>query len=372
MRSTLLLVFWALSVNAFAGGHIVGNSADSYRIDHGVAWWRGPAPVQACVRISRNFGISASEAISVIHDVFGNWEKYRERKGVKLSFPQVYVSPTCRGDEALVFLLGVETLAVHEARKKYEDASALAERTEFNLTTGRGKGFVWVANPTPKRDWRLPGRFFGILSHEIGHVLGCEHVADTVMDANVLNWLFHAEPPHPDAEFRRIDRAFELVHCSNCTFVAEGGIPSISPLDELETFRAFAGREPVGDIRARLESQTSLLSDNEEQLRMKLLWTDDVGSVEIPIRVPRPWNSLRLLDARVFNHLVLEPDFAPRVNWRIPFVGFTDGVVREKNGTEHTLVLEYNLSYTGPLALSYVPKIGARRRFLFAGSVKWQ
>ncbi|MCX6111254.1 MAG: hypothetical protein NTZ90_16790 [Proteobacteria bacterium] len=69
-----------------------------------------------------------------------------------------------------------------------------ALRTAYSEETGRSKGFVWLVADSGARRYKGPapdGAFWGqghyvqnVLLHELGHMIGVDHVPNTFMDAN--------------------------------------------------------------------------------------------------------------------------------------------------------------------------------------------
>ena len=69
-----------------------------------------------------------------------------------------------------------------------------ALRTAYSEETGRSKGFVWLVADSGARRYKGPApdeAFWGqghyvqnVLLHELGHVIGVDHVPNTFMDAN--------------------------------------------------------------------------------------------------------------------------------------------------------------------------------------------
>jgi hypothetical protein len=172
-----------------------GNGTDYLPIESGSAWFAGGnKTVRYCVEIGASFGRSEKEIKQAIESAFDSWGWYMYYKKIGRFLASKYIaSENCSGNEDLTFYFGIKNSEVNAATAKYNNPVALAVRTQYDLETGWGRGFIWVAPPgsikgreinevVPFPNWTHEGNLEGIILHELGHVFGCEHVPYTIMD----------------------------------------------------------------------------------------------------------------------------------------------------------------------------------------------
>jgi hypothetical protein len=180
---------------------------------------------------------------------FSNWSSYLLEKhtlddastpwDARQLVTKIEVSPSCQGGEDLRVYFGSSDADVEKAKLHYHDPIAMAERMSYDTTSGWGKGLIWIE---PEMTEELDLR--GILLHEIGHVLGCEHVSGTIMDGDLARYLPPGSMSSEDLRARtltHIDGSKELYVCKFCSGTYTSGshpIPS--------AFKALLKRDPVG------------------------------------------------------------------------------------------------------------------------------
>ncbi len=307
--------------STFSEGDERGNGADVTEASDSSAWFaRSNRTIQICYEVAPQFGVSTARIETTIKGAFAKWEEYIGAKGVmKLArsssaawgLPsQIFLNQSCIGNEDLVFKFGILDADVDRAMKGRKSPVALSVRTNYDPVTQWGAGFIWVASSgSLGRDpgyfgqgmdgakdypnWNVQDSFEGLVLHEVGHVLGNEHVAGTIMDANISHHLM-GQPPTSSYSItlKHIDSFYQLMSWRLCDCKVEGvlgiaqdafnpnrTIPAPPPLKHLDTtmqnFLLLTGRASIGKISAQLVF--------DKETVQSLVVSDSVGTFEFPI-----------------------------------------------------------------------------------------
>lgn len=181
-------------------GSFVGNGADQHKDSDTYAWALGDQPFTWCIADFIDTSVTKEQLAASFTDAVRIWKKYVKEKGLialnlpgpALTFANEYVK-TCTGQEHITIIFGEKNADVIDALKQYEQPVAIVQLTHgINEEHDRGRGFLWIATGEPSEsvpDWRDPDNRLGVFLHEFGHILGCQHVAGTIMDADFARYL---------------------------------------------------------------------------------------------------------------------------------------------------------------------------------------
>ncbi|MES2964455.1 MAG: hypothetical protein V4760_11220 [Bdellovibrionota bacterium] len=335
---------------AFIDSGEKGNGADT-GIDS-VAWFTKESFVpQACYEIDPGFGASEETVKRAITEAEIAWHNYVVEKQihVPIRMLQSWYIQKCRGNEELVYYFGSKPKEVQDALGHFNRPVAIAYRTAFDVEAGTSKGFIWVASQGSLStgaalypDWSQRYNLTGILMHELGHVYGVDHVALTIMDMRIADFL-----SLPDSERKErlsgVDSYRDLYICLECPLSKAGELGFDSPVN----FTNLLGQAPVGPVLARVEG--TVAGGN-----LSLHVEDFAGSYVIPIDVPKKediddLNSMAETEGIFRVHRVDENGHVVTTQIdrgsRVVYAS-----LRTKSGETLPLIIEMNMSTTVHLA----------------------
>lgn len=368
------------------GGHDRGNGGDVFSPYDGVAWFIGDAPLVACVNVDAAFGVDANFAASTVERAYRAWIDYVSAKRVirpedSLKLPlSLSTRVSCRGDEDLTIYFGGSHERVSKAILELDltDPIALAYRDSYDIATGRAQGaFIWLSMPDTRADdvgrwpvWSEGPYLYGVILHELGHVLGVPHVEGTIMSAALpqrvafSRWLRrHGNVEGADRLMTSIDDTRELHICDLCA-VERVGLVGFRMSDAAPAFRMLAGRDPVGDVVARLSRAAGPAAP------WRLVVKDALGEVGAAIDLASAGSTYFGGGLNIFRRV------GSTLNGMTPYESRETGglvalgSVRGADGRKRQVLLERNalsmpdqIAFLRPIRLTYIE--GAERRSLF-------
>lgn len=329
-----LLLLVHLTASARDGYH-VGNGGDDIQPIDGAAWFPSGRTIRACIESESNFEFSRTELQTLIEGSFQGWIQYLKSK---MYLPPIAtrleVAANC-SEADLTFYFGIDSRRLRQLRAKYFHPTAFAERISHDQN-GWSRGLVWVK--TQDLPW-TSDRLFGILTHELGHILGCDHVPGTIMQAEIHRWLF--TEGRSSFEFHRIDQAREILYCAPCgfTYVGNRRPPNRS------VFELFVGRPAQGAVRAKLASPAR----SRRPILFQLTYADDKGETtfDIPLTLSMDMSAVQ----SVFKTLLILDPSPPSLPLRAGALwnvsGSEYGVLTTAAGEKIALTFEYNRIHAG-------------------------
>lgn len=266
-------------------GNEGGNGGDSLVDRNWGAWFLTEGPpgddpfsrnspdkksIRVCLQKSESFGVSNEAAQSLIENAAGLWGKYVRMQNIFFVVKKVTVRPAttlqwvgCHEKPDLTVWLGVTNDEIQKAKKHFVDPLAFAWQTKVDAEGGWGRGYLWVAPPGDGKTFPHWGSgknsggdsaaeqalLYQTLIHEWGHVLGCDHLPETIMRADLRSFLRADPDGRQFAEHRMnqmlshnsvvglINGKARLLHSRTCFGFMDDG----SCLNEVQTRMADAG-----------------------------------------------------------------------------------------------------------------------------------
>ncbi|MCX6118008.1 MAG: hypothetical protein NT027_10735 [Proteobacteria bacterium] len=283
MKSFMLTMFLPLLLTTpgFAG-HDRGNTADLGRPDENSAWFLDSRKVvKYCIDIHNESGTNLEQVKAAIEKSLSTWQSYiLERKVHKdepthLQLTTKFIldpSTSCSDKTDLKFLIGhprdQDPIRPILDNQLHWNPLGLAQRTEYSVYNGWGKGFIWIAPAGSVfsgqyfPSWKVENALSGVLLHELGHVFGNGHIQDTIMDsqtlhANLLTATMGRGQEQADAisNLSRIDLKREITSIESRDFTQIGFTYRIEAYKPraLAIFKDIMDRDPIGDPVASLQ-----------------------------------------------------------------------------------------------------------------------
>lgn len=237
------------------------------------AWFTdGNRQIRWCVLVDPDFGNTEEEVAAEVRMAFETWAKYLVTKRVFAGlspkpFRQLNTKlasiEKCDGSQDLKFYFGVSDLNVEKNKIRFRNPFAFVQQTvPFDGHTGWSQGFVWVGSAKRVPENELPPahrKYYvqTVLLHEIGHIMGCEHVEGTVMTPKLSNEISFNIPLF----YGRIDWGREIATCPDCAIdYREADITWGGYKPGRRTFVDLVGSAPEGEWEAEFHTQSKTLT----------------------------------------------------------------------------------------------------------------
>lgn len=254
------------------GGDSVGGG-DSVDIRRSTAWFYGSDSIGVCYQLTANFGLNRSEVHSAITDVVSTWQKYFALKQIGSTIAdsekintQFVLKEKCEGGEDLVLYFGTGPIFGNledlRARQALSRPVAYVNKTHIASNLKWSRGYIRFIEPgaysvgvgTYFPNWSQGFSFYNMLLHEFGHVLGFEHVPDSIMDKTLSFDQFVAGN---NKDKKSIDGIEELLTCTTCQSIyqAPNG-------DQLERIADGDWRLIQGGITKKMTVQHTVFGNN--------------------------------------------------------------------------------------------------------------
>lgn len=274
MKSLIFNFVWSSLVFARSGG-VVSNGADD--VVKSYAWFLGTKPIQACMEIAPDYLVSKNQIEDILQRGIMTWKIYVTLKELESDWPEdrpflnfnYNVKSSCTGHEDITFYFGVTNDRVEKIRALYRNPRAFSHIEKYDFKTGQGSGFVWFDKLSPSSPWSPYQQLLGLLMHEMGHVYGSEHVAETIMREDLVP-LIHKTIQQPgvsriiDLLASRIDHTRELYFSENRGFSAYSPALVEPNTAQKEIFKRIFKRDFQRAIWMRFKQGHDENSDNAE------------------------------------------------------------------------------------------------------------
>jgi len=240
------------------------------------AWFYGEQPIVTCYNQIRTFGVNEEVSKRAITAALQHWKAYFLTS--KIVKARIEFSPNtnfkfigkCKGDEDLVIFLGTGPIFANtqdlKAVEKLNFPAAYANKTHMSRDMKWGKGYIrlvpngYYGKEPLFPNWGRANALEGVLTHELGHVLGFLHTPGTLMQAELIDDAFS------EKGLRRIaidyDRA--LISCVDC----EKSFRLAEQVRSQKFFKAL-GFSDFTKIRLIKNKNTFTLSDGEKDLKVE-------------------------------------------------------------------------------------------------------
>lgn len=301
MMKLFLLIFFVSTLTWADGGSMDGGGGDLHSYEHGAMWFLGSKPIEYCVEAAADFPLDKNAIKDSVETSFRIWKEYSDEKNIFSSMPLLHFTPTmvlhynenCASDTELTFYAGIENAEVVSAKKLYENPVAFAHRISYDLRTGRARGIVWFSKH--QGHWTKYNLFQAMMLHEVGHVLGNEHLTGTIMTP-YMSEIVTTDWDQPNRYYYRwqaqdsllIDHGHELVSkqlkydSRESMTLNYDGLIDFRFSTAKNVFQSFAGRPAVGKIQAKLKIEYASPMNMNAYTLGTLTLIDEQSSASFP------------------------------------------------------------------------------------------
>jgi len=284
----LTAVSHLVSSSAIAG-HALGNGAEYLSVWHDASWFTGRKGVSVCIQKSPDFPTDRQALEQAFLSAHRKWKQYYEEKQTAANAARLGISFTldmrreCVGNEELTIFAGTTNQRVEAGRVQMVNPLAFALLEDFTLTEGRGRGLIWIA-AQPRQvaerfrsvDWTTGTYLETILLHELGHVFGVPHIAETVMRKDISDYLATMDANNPAT----IDQKEVLFRSQKISETYEA--------DKEQVARTMTGMSKIlGNQAGEVEYATLYVNNAENGNQYTLFFYTPSRILRVPFRIMR-------------------------------------------------------------------------------------
>ncbi len=375
IRRIFLAFILFLSTKGIAGSaHGGGETNDLNRC----MWFQGERTIKYCLHVAPDFGTTERKVETAFLNAVGVWKKYISDL---LTIPIMYKpavifqrASLCQGEQDLDLYFGVEPEKVKAEKKNYLTPVAFTKKEIYDIAHHWSKGYLWVAKGmsipiddernTPKMgpDWTSFTRLQSILTHELGHLYGNDHISNTIMDDYVPKMVLNSpnESIESTPRMLEIDHGVHLYRDSPRNEVLQGKLDAYMialPEQDAKTFLKFSGQEAVGHVKTSLQ----ILDEGREPTlslpRMTIYLVDGVGKkaridLQLSKQMMPPSHTYTLGIA--FRGVRIGTDGTPSKCYGNYLTGGTSlAKAKDAKGNLVNILISRNSGRRGPVAVTY-------------------
>jgi hypothetical protein len=346
---SFFMTIFSIIVNA---GGMTSSGADQKSMSAGAAWFLGNDPVEYCIEIAEQQSVNEAKVDEAFHFAIETWRAYMSEN---TSFPLSEEKPSlnfnkvhCKNNPPLKIYIGVINSEIEKAKVLFEKPYAMAHRISYDMKTRKGTGFIWFAPDAEKTEnfpkWNSPYNLQGMMLHEFGHVIGCEHSKNTIMDDELLSKFQMANSEDKNwATFgkfylSRIDHHQFLHSHSGKKFSLKGEINAYDVKESERLFELLVGRKAKGKIIASAVRDSAPLT-----YKLK----DDIGETEFEIFLPIPNTSQFSKSLNLFKVAYQKSENEAIATSVSPYGTSTLTTIAAKSGQRFSIQVNFNVDSLG-------------------------
>lgn len=229
LKPTEVLIAETQENTRVSGGNSAGIGGDSIDRRYQTAWFYHSKPIITCYNYIPSFGIPRKEVEKTLKDSLQTWKNYLDQRKDSLAAYKPAINSnfsfkgTCTGEEDLRVYFGTGpifgNLRDQNVAQTLGEPVAYVNKTHMATDRSWSRGYIrlvpqgyYEKNKKSFPDWTKEGSLKTMLLHEIGHLLGFEHIPGTIMEAGIADVMLTTDRPVQNG----IDGSQELLPCPSC------------------------------------------------------------------------------------------------------------------------------------------------------------